>query len=143
MASQMKWTAPTTAACAISTAMDSLADSGNASGAAISPSGYLYSDWELYAGFVGTPPANKYVALWLLPSIDGTNFGDGSGAVDPPVTPNAIFPLRAAAGSQRIVLTRIMLSSGSFTPLVTSESGCAMAAAGNILRYSMYSIEQV
>jgi len=143
MASQMKWSTPTTAACAISTAMNSLADSANASGAGISPSGYLYGDWEIYCGFTGSVKANGYVSLWLLPSIDGTNYADGNGTVDPSVTPNANFPLRAVSGSQRILQTHIQLPSGSFVPLVTSESGCAMAAVGNILRYSFFTIEQV
>lgn len=143
MASQMKWSARTSAACAISTAFDSLADGANASSAAISPSGYLYSDWEIFAGFTGTLPANGYMDVFLLTTLDDTNYADGNSTVDPPVTPDFNFPLRATSGSQRVIQKNVLLPSGSFAVVAINESGCALAAAGNLLRYTFHTAEQV
>jgi len=99
---------------------------------------YLYADWDLLCRFQTAPVVGGYVALYLIPTVDGTNYGDGDDSVAPAVTMwVGNFPVRAVNTAIRVSLRQIVMPPGKFKPLVVNKSGYAMTNtdAENVLSY--------
>lgn len=100
---------------------------------------YELMDVELNVTYGTNPSAGGYVALYLLPSLDGTNFADGAAATAPQkALLIGVFELRASTSAQRLALTRIPLPPRKFELLVDNQAGQAMAASGNTVKYSRF-----
>ncbi len=86
MAATAKWTAYNTADIAVAGAsMNALASGSYALGAAIDNTaasfGYLYGDLELVLSSAVTASAGSpYIAIYLLPTMDGSNYPNPPGA---------------------------------------------------------------
>lgn len=102
----------------------------------------IFETLELLVTIPTTPVAGEVVELYILESVDGTNFGDGSGSVQPPDTALVgIFPVRAVAGAQRITLVDpVPLKPGKYKYLLKNNTSDAFDATGNTLKRRAYSL---
>lgn len=106
-----------------------------------SASGHMWADWELVCRFGTAPPAGAYVALYLVPAVDGITLADGSDAVEPSSTCFVgAFPVRPVTTAQRLALRRLSFPSGVFAPLIVNVAGQSMTdvADENVLRVTPY-----
>ena len=145
MSSSILWSAPGSAATLLSTELDSLASNARAiaSSAIDNEAGrQTYGEMELSLTFAGSPAAGGYVALYLVPSLDGSNFADGSAGV-PPAAPllAGVFPVRSVNTAQRLHLRGVPLPPLKFKALLENKTDQAFASSGNTIRMRSYSDE--
>lgn len=140
-----KWSVLGTLNTYLSTELNSLASAANKLGAAIdnATNKNKLAIVELVLAFGVAPAAGKSVDLYAVFSADGANYSDGDDTVDPALSSFlAAFPVRAVTTAQRIVIPNIpLLAPASFKFLILNESGQAMAATGNTLKYATYNTE--
>lgn len=145
MANEVNWLNYPAATTYLSTELNALADGANKLGAAIdnTANGDMYMDLELYLAAQGSArDSGAYVAVYILPSVDGTNYCYGADALDPPATAwRANFSLDAATTARYTTITHILLPAGKFKILVINETGQAFAATLNTLKYTLYNEE--
>ena len=143
MATQTTLSSFATIATALSTEFNSLANgSSTAASSAIDNSSALdmWADMELNLGTFGVAPsAGAYVEVYLIPSVDGTNYADGAAATAPAQELLVgAFSVRAATAAQRLVLRGVPIPPGLFKLLCINRTGQAMNASGNTLKYRTY-----
>jgi hypothetical protein len=89
-----------------------------------------------------TPTAGGYVALYLVPTIDGTNYPLFDTGASPGTANNnyfvGSFSTKAAAAAQRIAMREIQLPPGKYKLAVYNGAGVALAASGNTLSWRPY-----
>lgn len=147
MPTEQKWEAPASIQTYLSTELNSLADGANKLGAKIDNvadgENELFMVLELYLATQGSArSAGATVDVYVLPSVDDTNFCYGSDSVDPPASAYVgSFPLDAATTARYATLHNIPLPPLDFKILVINETGQAFAASGNTLKYRLYSFE--
>lgn len=145
MPNAVKWSALGTSTTAMSTELNSLANGSRAIASSAvdnDAARNMYADFELYVTYGVAPSAGGRVDLYLVQTLDGTNYADGSASVAPPMTSFAgSFPLRAVTTAQRIVLRHVLLPATDYKPLLDNQAGQAMAASGNTLKYRAYNAE--
>jgi hypothetical protein len=131
-------------ATALTTELNSLANgSSSALSAEIdnSTTKYLYADMELNLASL-TPTAGGFVSLYLVPTIDGTNYPLFDAGTSPGTANNnyfvASFTTKAAAAAQRIAMREIQLPPGKYKLAVYNGAGAALAASGNTLSWRPY-----
>lgn len=143
--STVKWSPYGTYTAAIAGAsLQNLATATAVLGSAIDNTSnlYVYSDWDLTCKFQASPTAGSTVDLYLLPSLDGTNYADGSASVTPSRTLLVgTFPVQPNTTAQRIAVRGVMLSPGKVKPLVINNAGQSMTnnSTDNVLSYVAYS----
>lgn len=141
MAVTHKWVAPEAAATVMTTALDGLANGAYSavSTAIANETGlYPYMAVEVYLASL-TPAAGGYVALYLLPTVDATNYEDGGGAVAPPTgSLIAMMDLRNAAAAQRRMRYDIPIPPLGFYLVLYNGSGVALAANSNTIKTRRY-----
>lgn len=145
MASIIKWDAPTSPTTLLNTELDGLV-----SGAACAASStfnnadasgrYLWGEAELSVALASsTSVAAPFLELYLVYSLDGSNWEDGGGAVLPPATAMVgLFPLRNTTAAQRVTLKRVPLSPLRYRAVLRNATGQTLAASGNVLRMTHY-----
>jgi hypothetical protein len=118
-----------------------LSNNVNQLGGTLNPSGYLYGSWEFNTNFHVSPSVGGSIDLYLVPSIDDTNYSNGGTAVTPPVTTFVgSFPLYMNANSgQRIPIYNIPMAPLSVKPLIRNSSGQTIPANSGILTVRLYS----
>lgn len=131
----------------MTTELNSLASStGKAISAAIDNSVNLdlFDDLELAVTFASAPTAGTVVELYLLPSIDGSTYPDGSATVLPQ---SALFvggfAVRAVSTAQVMVMRGVASPPGSFKYLVQNTTNQAFPASGSTLRRNPYQLASV
>lgn len=102
--------------------------------------GPLYGDFELVLGSLN-PTSQAVADLWLLPSVDGTNYADV------PSSTNAAQPLYvgtffAATGSaaKRAAIVGVALPTGLWKAVLKNTSGVSFAASGNTVKVRPYNL---
>lgn len=143
MATQTTLSSYATIATALSTELNSLANNGSsAASSAIDNTTALdmWADLELNLGTFGSAPsAGAYVEIYLIPSVDGTNYADGSSSVAPAQELLVgAFSVRANTAAQRLALRGVPVPPGLFKFLAINKTGQAMNASGNTLKYCTY-----
>lgn len=101
---------------------------------------YLMCDLELVlasAAFTGT---DSQVEVYLVPTVDGTNYPNWTDNVITDEQENNIhfvgaFTTTGATEAQRLTIRNIPLPPGKFKFGVRNRSGVAFAASGNTLKY--------
>jgi hypothetical protein len=101
----------------------------------------LYMDVELLVTFGTGPTVNTTLDLYLIRSVDATNYEDAS-ATGPILPQNGYagsFVLRSVTTAQRIILPGILCPPLDFKVMVLNNAtGQAMAASGNTLKGYFY-----
>jgi len=140
--STIKYGAYGTIATALSTELNSLANNARAISAAITGGQELWDDLELAVTYGTAPTAGSVVEIYLIPSVDGTNYVDGDATIVPPFSYLVgYFPLRAVTSAQRIGLRGVVLTPGLWKYLVSNLAGQSMAATGNTMKRRMYAMD--
>lgn len=142
MATTHKWsTLGESATTALTTELNSLANgSYSAASSAIDNATDLYQWMHLELVLASlTPVSGQSVAVYLIPSLDGTNYEDGGGATAPyPHSAIWVGQLSTSTGAKRLVARNIMIPNLKFKLVVgnlTITSGVAFGASGNTLSY--------
>jgi hypothetical protein len=110
-------------------------------GAAIDNSSGLdmYMDLELYMAAQGSARSSgAYVAAYLFPAVDGTNYPDTTNLSNYLI---AVFALDAATTARREVKTMIPVPPGLFKIGLENRTGQDPAANSSTLKYRLYSVE--
>jgi len=101
----------------------------------------LFDDLELTVDFVSAPAAGGYVSVFLLPSVDGTNYADGSASVPPQGALLACaIEVQAATTAQRLCAQNVAIPPGLFKYMVTNNTSQAFPASGSILKRRPHSL---
>jgi hypothetical protein len=100
----------------------------------------LYVDIEVFLAAL-SPSAGAYVAIYVLESVDGTNFPAQSDA-DLRLTSSAllaVIPIGAtAATAQRVTARNILLPPAAIQLKLDNQTGVALAASGNTVKILPY-----
>lgn len=101
----------------------------------------LFDDLELAVDFVTAPTAGSVIELYVLPSVDGTNYPDG----DTSIVPQASlyvggFVVRSTTAAQRMVLRGVALPPGLFKYLLQNTTNQAFPASGSTLKRNPYQL---
>ena len=106
--------------------------------------GFASGDLELSIGALAAAAAAGSAAfVWFLRDPDGSNFEDGSASVVPARAPDAIIPLRAVAVAQRVTVPAVAAPAGQFKALLGQNTGQALAATGNTLKWRPFTRQAV
>lgn len=103
-------------------------------------SSWIFADPEFLAGGTLTPTAGAFVELWLLRSLDGgTNYEDGSATIAPGRVADVVIPVRAGTTiTPRAGASGLFLPPAFYKPIARNQTGVALPASGNIVRFSAY-----
>lgn len=146
MATTFQWVAPGTLTTALSTELNSLADSTSdttgfsALSAEVNGETGLqqYIDLELVLAAQGAARASgAFVAVYIAYAVDSTpNYPDT--ANKPLDRLLCIFGLDAATTARRLTVTNLPLAPLKFKLYVLNDTGQAFAATGNTLKYRLH-----
>ncbi len=105
--------------------------------------GYTLGQWEL----VLTAPAGALTAgtgafVWLLTTVDGTNYEDGSNSVIPARPPDIILPVRAVNTAQRII-RNLMMPQGNWYVLLAQNTGQTWNSTNSTFKVTPATIQGV
>ena len=144
---ELNWTARGSEVEYLTSELNALASAGNKLGAAINNSANrdLYMDVEIYIASLDlSAQVNPAVNIYLLPSMDDTNYDDGGDALDPTVDHLvAVVATVVADQVHRNTARMIVLPPGYFKLLIENVTGVPLPASGNIVTYRIYSVESV
>lgn len=104
---------------------------------------YALVDLELALGSAAFTGLN--VDLYLIPSIDGTTFGDWTGNVTSEETENqphrvCSFTTSADTAAQLLPKLRVALPNGKYKWALRNKAGVTLAASGNSLKWRPHSL---
>lgn len=105
---------------------------------------YAYADFYIdlaSAAFTGTDSGFE---IYIVPSVDGTNYPSWTGNVTTDETENALFfvgfiPTTATTAAQKGVLRAVPLPSGKWKVGVRNRGNISTAASGNTLYWRPWS----
>jgi hypothetical protein len=102
----------------------------------------LYADIEILLAAL-SPTAGASVSVYVLESVDGTNF-PAQNAADLAKTSSQLFfvmPMgNTASTAQRTVLRNMPLSPAKYTVGLINNMGVPLAASGNTVKFLAYSV---
>lgn len=136
----------------MSTELNSLGSTGAAAASAnlanlvgtSNTDGYIRGNLELAFGALGgSMNSNTGFMVYFLPTVDGTNFEDGSSSVTPARLPDVYLAARAVSTAQRIH-RRCRVPVGTLGVLIVADTtGQALPASGNTLKLLLSTDELV
>ena len=150
MATTFQWVAPEALTSYFTTELNSLADSTSdttgfsAAGAEIANETnlYQYINLELVVAAQGAArSAGAFVAVYINYAADGTTYDDTSNKAFAELL--AVFPLDAATTARRLTKTNIPIPPLDFKLLVLNDTGQALAATLNTLKYRRHNEQGV
>lgn len=102
----------------------------------------IYGQAEIYLAAQGTNrAAGAYVALYFVPELDGTNFGDTTDeCLDNYFVGSASFD-DAALAARRVVIDRVRFPVGDFKVIAKNGTGQTWASSGNTVKLRAYTFE--
>ena len=145
MANAYKWETPGSFTSYLTTELNALANAANKLGAAIdnATAKNMYLSLQLFVNTqAGARSAGAYVAIYLLPSIDATNYTYGDDSTDPPANRLlATLPLDAAVTARYQSEVNLLIPPYQFKLLLENDTGQTFAATGTILAYRTHNGE--
>lgn len=145
----IKWLAPESLTSALTTELNSLADSTSDttgfSAVSVEISNetdlFQYIELEVVIAAQGAARASgAFVAVYINYSADGTTYDDTSNKAFAEVL--TVFGLDAATTARRLTRVNVPIPPTDFKLLVLNDTGQAFAASGNTLKFRRYN-EQV
>ena len=104
----------------------------------------LFADLELAVDYVSAPTAGGVIELYVLPSVDGSVYPDGSATVLPQSSLYVGgFAVRAVTTAQVMVLRGVALPPGLFKYVIQNTTSQAFPASGSVLRHNCYQLQSV
>lgn len=143
MPTTQQWVAPESIATALTTELNSLGNgSQSAASSAIDNETDLdeWIDVELVLASL-TPTGSPFCLVYILYSLDGTNYEDLSTSALHAAA--AALPFTTATGAKRVVARAIPILPLKFKLAVENRSGVSLAASGNTLKYRRFNEQQV
>lgn len=109
---------------------------------------YMFADFELVLGSAAFTGADCGFELYLVPSIDGTNYPTwtGNGTADEPENgPFSVgfMPLTGTTAAQRAALRDVDLPSGKWKLACRNRGNVTLAGSGNTLKWRPHSVSSV
>ena len=147
MPTESKWEAPASIQTYLTTELNSLADGANKLGAKIDNvadgENEMFLNLELsIAAQASARASDARVEVFILYSIDDTNFDMGDDSTDPrPDALATVLLLDAATTARYRVAVNLPIAPLDCKILVINETGQAFAASGNTLKYRLHSAE--
>ena len=109
----------------------------------VNSSGPMYCDFEFVAGAAFSPGTNAILDIWMLRSLDGISFEDGSSSVAPPRDPDVSILVRSGTSiTPRAGQPRIKLPPGHYKGMARNRLG-ATIPAGSVVRVAAYTQQAV
>lgn len=135
------YTAMTTIATALSTEMNALQNGAyTVVSGVLDPGGKMYMGLKLRLASLTPGASNTGISLYRLPSIDGSTFPDGGGAVAP--APEnflcAFGTLSTSAGAKACDMEVFLPGPATFKLVLLNGAGVALANTGNTLEVRFY-----
>ena len=101
---------------------------------------YMLADIELVLGSAAFTGTDSAIELYLVPSIDDTNYPDWTGNVTTDKQENnkwfiGSMTTSGATAAQRMGLRAISLPNGKYKFGIRSRAGVTLAASGNTLKW--------
>ena len=147
MATEIKFEVPASIVSYLTTELNALANNDTILGAKIDNvadgENEMFIALELYVNTQGSARSSGgYVAVYLLPSIDDTNFNYGDEAnLTNAGCLLAIFNIDAATTARYVTRVNLPIPPLDFKLQVQNATGQAFAATGTTLKYRLYSYE--
>lgn len=147
MPTESKWEAPASIQTYLTTELNSLADGANKLGAKIDNvadgQNEMFLNLELsIAAQASSRSSDARVEVFVLYSVDDTNFDMGDDSTDPrPDALATVLLLDAATTARYRVAVNLPIAPLDFKLLIINETGQAFAASGNTLKYRLHSVE--
>jgi hypothetical protein len=102
---------------------------------------YAFADIDLVLGSAAFTGSDAGIEVYLVPTVDGTNYPDwtGNSTSDAPEQAHylvAFLPLKASTAARRVVSSSqefIALPQGKYKPAIRSRANVALASSGNTL----------
>jgi hypothetical protein len=102
---------------------------------------YRFADFELNLASL-TPTGTPYVSVYIVPTIDGTNYPGWDAGASPGNANNNYWvgdiQLKAAAGTVLQALRGVLLPPGKYKVGLRNASGVTLASSGNTLDERQY-----
>ena len=121
----------------LDTALNSLASAGSATSAAFSNDGTtelsMLVDVEIVLASL-TPGTNPRIEIWMLASIDSTNYPDTGILV-------GSIEITTGASAKREVIYDLPVPLKDFKVKLVNQAGVALAATGNTVKLNPYNVQ--
>lgn len=142
-----KWEAPSGPSTILTTELNTLTDGSLLLSGVVSndQSGelYMFADFEFYIATQGSArDTDARMELYLLSTVDGSNyqFGDGS-TYPPPASHVGDFQLDNVVTARYVIVRGVRLPPEDFKLLLINETGENLASSGNTLKMIKYNIQ--
>ena len=138
-----------TATTELSTEFNSLANNaGTAASGAIDNTANLDIEGmcELTVTFGSNPTADSTIDLYLIPSLDGTNYADYTSGTTPVASLThyiGSFVVKATTSAQRVTTRVFNLPATKFKLAAINKSGQAFPSSGSVLKLSTFNYQSV
>jgi hypothetical protein len=100
----------------------------------------MYVDVEVVLAAL-SPGAGAFVGIYILEAVDGTNYPAQNDA-DLRITGTQVLVIipvgQNPSTAQRVVARNVLIPPGSFTIKLDNQTGVALAASGNTLKFLPY-----
>lgn len=109
---------------------------------------YMFADFELVLGSAAFTGADSGIALYLIPTVDGTNYPTwtGNGTSDEQENDGffvGFVPTTGTTAAQRATLRDVDLPSGKWKLACRNRGNVTLAASGNTLKWRPHSVSSV
>lgn len=143
MAKTDLWTTPVAIVTCMSTDLNNLANAGRVvSASAIDNriTRYKFTMLDLFINTQTARTAGAHVGIFVLPSVDATNYAFGSGTVQPDLgLMKVVFGFDAAVTARQNTRDGILIPPLLFYLCLENNSTQAFSATLNTLKYRLYS----
>lgn len=107
---------------------------------------YAYADLEVVLGSAAFTGADSELEIFLVPSVDGTNYPDWTDNVTTEEQENEAHYVGAvrtsgATAAQRLVLRSVELPNGKYKYGFRNRTGVALAASGNTVKWRPHQVQ--
>jgi hypothetical protein len=141
MANAIKWSTANTISTIFSTDLNSFAGGVKVLSTTIANSvtTETFASFELVCQFLVSP--TQFMAIYIIPSLNGTNFADGDVTTPPQSNLHKInIPVRSTTSVQRLIVDNISLPPFDFKVLLDNQAG-TLVSSGNTLKMRIYHYE--